>query len=158
MSENRQGGSARPMGGRGPMGGGPGGPGGPGGMTGEKAKDFKGSFRRLLRYLRPFLPGLIFVMFCAAASTIFTILGPDILKNVTNELQRGLTAMITGSGEGIDFDFIGRTLLWLLGIYVLASLFQFFQSYIIAGVSASLSYNLHNDIMRKIQQAAACVL
>ena len=76
-------------------------------MPGEKAKDFKGTMGKLFGYLKRFLPGIILVLLCAAASTVFAIFGPKILGQATTRLFEGLVAMLTGSG-GIDFGAIGQ--------------------------------------------------
>ena len=90
---------------RGPMGGpgghGPGGhgPGGPGMMPGEKAKDFKGTLRKLLKYLGKYKVAIIFVMIFVCASTIFAIVGPKILGQATTEIFNGIMRTVSGSGE-----------------------------------------------------------
>ena len=134
---------------RGPMGHGPG---GPMGMPGEKAKDFKGSLRKLVSYLAVYKWQILVVVLFAALSTVFTILGPNILKNATNELVRGISNTIAGGSNGIDFGYIATILLWLLGLYALSALFQYVQNYLMAGVSAQVSYNLRNALMHKINK------
>ena len=91
------------------------GPGGPMG-TGEKAKDFKGTMKKMLSYMGKYKIALIFVIICAVAGTIFMIVGPKILGTATTELFNGLMNKIGGSG-GIDFGRIGEILLFLLGLY-----------------------------------------
>ena len=81
-------------------------------MAGEKAKDFKGTMRKLLVYLGRFLPAIIAVILLSIASTIFSIVGPKILGNATTELFNGVVAQLTGTG-GINFEAIGRILLFL---------------------------------------------
>ena len=82
-------------------------------MAGEKAKNFKGSSKRLLKYLRPFWVPVIFVMLFAAASTVFSIVGPKVLALATDELANGLVRIVTGAQGGIDFGYIGKVLLLL---------------------------------------------
>ena len=143
--------AARRPGGHGPMGGH--GPGGHGPMmAGEKAKNFKGSFRKLLSYLKPFRLALVFVMVFAAVSTVFNIAGPKVLAQATDELASGIMRIVTGAEGGIDFGFIGIILLILGGIYLLSSLFSYLQGYIMAGVSADVSYDLRNAIEKKINK------
>ena len=103
-------------------------------MVGEKAKNFKGSSKKLLSYLRPFWLPMIFVMLFAAASTVFSIVGPKVLALATDELASGLMEMITGAQGGINFDYIGTVLLCLGGIYLLSAGFSYAQGYIMAGV------------------------
>ena len=81
-------------------------------MPGEKAKNFKGTMAKLLRYLSRYLPAIITVLVCAAASTVFSIFGPKVLGQATTKLFEGVMAMLTGTG-GIDFTAIGQILLFL---------------------------------------------
>lgn len=133
----------------------PRGPGGPGmghGMPmGDKPKDFKKTFRKLKDFLRPYFLPLILVVWFAIGSTIFGITGPKILGNVTTKIFEGLLSKITG-GPGIDFEGIQRTLLLLLGVYVISSILGFIQSYIVAGVAQKVSYNLRKSIEEKINR------
>ena len=125
---------------------------GPGGMSmgGEKANDFKGTMKRLIDYLREYRLQIIIVIIFAAASALFAIVGPKILGNVTTNIFEGFYGSITGTSEGIDFDFIGRTLLFLVGLYVLSMLFAYIQGYIMAGVSMKVTYKMRKDISEKI--------
>lgn len=133
----------------------PRGPGGPGmghGMPmGDKPKDFKKTFGKLKDFLRPYFLPLILVVWFAIGSTIFGITGPKILGNVTTKIFEGLLTKITG-GPGIDFEGIQRTLLLLLGVYVISSILGFIQSYIVAGVAQKVSYNLRKSIEEKINR------
>lgn len=133
----------------------PRGPGGPGmghGMPmGDKPKDFKKTFRKLKDFLKPYFLPLILVVWFAIGSTIFGITGPKILGNVTTKIFEGLLSKITG-GPGIDFEGIQRTLLLLLGVYVISSILGFIQSYIVAGVAQKVSYNLRKSIEEKINR------
>ncbi len=123
----------------------------PGGMPGEKAKDFKGTMRKLLAYLADFKIAIFFVMLFAVGSTVFNIVGPKILGNATTELFNGLVGKISG-GDGIDFGKIGRILLFLLGLYLCSALFSFIQGYIMTGVSQKLTYRMRREISEKIQR------
>ena len=105
----------------GPMGGGPMGGGG------EKARDFKGSMKKLLGYLKPYRISISVVLVFAIASTIFSIVGPKILGRATTKLFEGIVAQIAGTGSGIDFDYIGGILLTLGGLYVISSIFSYVQ-------------------------------
>lgn len=127
--------------------------GGPGAMMGgARAKDFKGGGKKLLQYLSPFKWKLVMVIFFAALSTVFTIAGPKILALATDELTSGLVAIITGAEGGINFLYIGKIILFLLGIYLLSALFSYIQGFTLAGVSAKVSYNLRNALMHKINR------
>lgn len=133
----------------------PRGPGGPsmghGMPMGDKPKDFKKTFGKLKDFLRPYFLPLILVVWFAIGSTIFGITGPKILGNVTTKIFEGLLSKITG-GPGIDFEGIQRTLLLLLGVYVISSILGFIQSYIVAGVAQKVSYNLRKSIEEKINR------
>lgn len=141
MSNNKAG-MGRKMG-HGPMGG---------GMHGEKAKDFKGTFKKLAKEMKPFKVGVIAVMLFAIASTVFSIAGPKILGKATTEIYRGLVAKVSGSGLGIDFDYIAKILVGILALYVVSSIFQFAQSYIMSGISQKLCYNLRNEMEEKLDR------
>lgn len=129
------------------MGHGHGGP----GMPGEKAKDFKGTMKKLMVYLAMYKIPLLFVGIFAVGSTIFNIIGPKILGKATTEIFNGLVGKISG-GEGIDFDKIGRILILLLGLYVCSALFSFIQGYIMTGVSQKLTYRMRKEISEKINR------
>ena len=93
-------------------------------MPGEKAKDFGGTVKKLLSYIGRYKIGVAAVLLFAIGSTVFTIVGPKILGKATTALFEGLVAKVTGAG-GIDFGYIGKILLLVLGIYVLSALFNF---------------------------------
>lgn len=130
----------------GPMGG----P-GRGMMPGEKAKDFKGTVGKLLKYIGKFKVALIFVLLFAIGSTVFNIFGPKILGTATSELFAGLTAKIAGTG-GIDFARLAQILLFLLGLYALASVFSFVQGWLMSGISQKMAYRMRRDISEKINR------
>lgn len=120
-------------------------------MPGEKAKNFSGTIKTLIKYLGAYKVKIIFVWALAIVSTVFTILGPKILGRATDELFTGLLAKITGAG-GINFIKIGDIIIWLAGLYVLSSIFAYFQGYVMAGVSMKLTYRLRDDINAKIHK------
>ena len=134
-----------------PMGPRPGGHGPGGMMPGEKARDFKGSMKKLLGYLAPFLPGIVVALVCAAASTVFSIFGPKILGQATTELFNGLIAMLTGTG-GIDFGVIGTILLTLAALYLASALLSYAQGWLMSGVATKISYSMRRDISNKIDR------
>ncbi len=135
-----------PIGGRGPM--------GPGPMTGagEKAKNFKGTMKNLIGYLKPFTASIIVVIIFAVGSAAFSIIGPKVLGKVTTNIFEGLVGKLTGSGVGIDFEYIGRILIILLALYVVSTLFSFVQGFIMSGVTQKVSYNLRKEISEKINR------
>ena len=125
---------------------------GPGAMMpGEKAKDFKGTMKKLLAYLSKFLPSIILVLVCAAASTVFAIFGPKILGNATTKLFEGVIAMVTGTGS-IDFAAIGQILLFLAALYGVSALLTYVQGWVMSGVATKLSYSMRKDISNKIDR------
>ena len=134
----------------GPMGGPMGGPPGMGG--GEKPKDFKGTFKKLLSYLASYKLRVLIVIIFAVISTVFNIVGPKILGNATTELFNGIMNKIAGTGTGINFQRIGEILMWLVGLYVISAVFAYLQGYIMTGISMKVTYNLRNDIARKINR------
>ncbi|MCM1087760.1 MAG: ABC transporter ATP-binding protein/permease [Muribaculaceae bacterium] len=129
------------------------GPHGPGGrmMPGEKAKDFKGTIRKLLQYMGRYKYGLFAVILFAIGSTVFSIIGPKILSRATTELFNGLMAKLYQTG-GINFEKIGRILLFLLGLYLLSALLSLFQGWIMTGVSQKMSFRFRKEISEKINR------
>ena len=131
---------------RGPMGHGPGAMG-----AGEKAKDFKGTMKKLMAYLGTFKVAILVVMLFAIGSTIFTIVGPKILGNATTEIFNGLVSKVSG-GAGIDFDKIAKILLTVLALYGVSALFSYIQGFIMTGVSQKLTYRMRKEISEKINR------
>ena len=127
------------------------GPMGRGRMNGEKAKDFSGAVKKLLRYMSKYKIRLIGMMIFAIVGTVFNIVGPKILGKATTELFNGLVAKVNGTG-GIDFDKIGKILLWILGLYLCSAAFSFVQGFIMTGISNDVSYSLRKDISGKMNR------
>lgn len=117
----------------------------------EKAKDFSGTFARLFRYLKSYYWFLLAVIIFAIASTVFSIIGPKILSKATDKLIAGISAKIQNTG-GIDFTYINKILLLLLGLYLLSMLFNYVQSWITSGISQKVAYSLRKDIAEKIDR------
>ena len=132
---------------RGPMGRGMHG----GGMSGENAKDFKGTIKKLFRYMSAFKVHMLFVAVFAVCGTIFNIAGPKILGKATTEIFNGLVSKVSG-GSGMDFGKIGRILLITLGLYVISALCSFIQGIIMTGVSQKTTYRLRKEISEKINR------
>lgn len=120
-------------------------------MGGEKAKDFKGSFRKLLAYIGRYKFAILAVMIFAVASTVFSVLGPKIMGRATTELAEGLMRKIGGTG-GIDFDRIAEILLWTLGLYLASACFTFLQGWIMSGVTQKICYRMRREIAEKINR------
>ena len=110
------------------MGGPMGGPGGghmPG-MGGEKPKSFRKAMKTFIKYLAPYRVALIAVLIFAVASTVFGILGPKLLGKATTKLFEGVVAKAMHTpGAAIDFTYIGRIALILVGLYVLSFIFSY---------------------------------
>lgn len=117
----------------------------------EKAKDFKGTLKKLVSYLGAYKIAVFFVMVFAIASTIFNIWGPKILSKAITELFNGLIKKYQGTG-GIDFDKIGGILLFMLGLYVVASLFGIIQGWIMSTISQKITYRMRKEISEKIDR------
>jgi ATP-binding cassette subfamily B protein len=144
---------------RGPGGGGPmgGGPMGRGpmlmGMPGEKVKDFRGTMKNLLKYLRPYRVSIIIVLIFSMASTVFAIVGPKILGKATTKVFEGVMAKVTHvPGAAIDFQYIGNIALLLIGLYLLSTIFNYIQGFIMANVSMKATYDLRKSISEKINR------
>ena len=132
---------------------GPGPMGGPHGGHGpaEKAKDIKGTTKKIAGLLSKYKIAVIIVIIFAIGSTIFSIVGPKILGNATTEIYTGLMNKINRTG-GIDFAKIGKIILFALGLYGVSTLFNFIQSYIMAGVAQKVTYKIRNDLTHKINK------
>lgn len=120
-------------------------------MGGEKAKDFKGSIGKLIRYMSKYKFRFVIMLIFAVAGTVFNIVGPKILGKATTELFNGLVAKIGGSG-GIDFTKITQILLFTLSLYVCSAIFSFIQGFIMTGISNDVTYSLRRDISGKINR------
>ena len=124
---------------------------GPGRVV-EKAKDFKGTTKKLIKnYLSKYKLALFIVIVFAVGSTIFSIVGPKILGNATTEIFNGIVSKISG-GAGIDFGKIAQILLSLLALYLISALFSLIQGFTMTGVSQKLTYKLRNDLAAKINK------
>lgn len=132
-----------------------GGPPGSGNMmiAGQKAKDFKGTFRRLLGYLKPHRMKLLAVFVAAVLSTVFMVLGPKIMGNAITELFEGAYGKFTGVPDAsIDFGVIAKLLLLLAGLYIVSSVFNYIQQLIMASVSQKTVFDLREDINNKLEK------
>lgn len=133
-----------------PRGGhGPGGPGG--GMPVEKAKDFKGSIGKLIKYMGRYKIAIVIVGLCAVVSTVFSVVSPKVLGNATTELAKGIMSKIQGTGN-IDLGLIGQILLLVLCLYLVSALFQFIQGWLMTGVTQKVCYRMRKDISEKINR------
>lgn len=121
------------------------------GGTGEKAKDFKGSMKKLIVYMSRYRLRLALMLLCAVLGTVFNIVGPKILGKATTELFNGLVAKVQGTG-GIDFGKIGQILLGVLVLYLVSAAFSLIQGFVMTGISNDVSYSLRKEISEKINR------
>jgi ATP-binding cassette subfamily B protein len=123
------------------------------GMPVQKAKNFKGTLRRLLGYLRPHRAGLTVVILAGVIGTVFTVLGPKILGLATTRIFEGFVAKARGvPGAAIDFDYVGRILLGLIVLYIAANSFQYLMQYLMANIAQRTVYALRRDVEAKFDR------
>ena len=118
---------------------------------GEKAKDFKGTMKKLMGYIGKYKIGVFAVLLFAVGSTVFNIIGPKVLSKATTELFEGLMRKVQGTG-GIDFGKIGRVLILLLCLYLISALFSFVQGWIMTGITQKMCYRFRREISEKINR------
>jgi ATP-binding cassette, subfamily B, multidrug efflux pump len=121
-------------------------------MKGEKARDFKGTMKKLIEYLSVYKLAIISVFIFAAASAAFSIYGPKKLGKATTILFEGITGKIAGTSEGVDFTAIGNIMITLIILYGLSSLLSYIQGWIMSNVSMKVSYGFRKDISEKINR------
>ena len=117
----------------------------------EKAKDFKGTLKKLIRYMSEYKESLIVVFIFAILSTVFSIIGPKILGNAITELSNGFIGKITNTGS-INFNKIGMMLLFLLILYLISALFTYIEGFIMTGISQKTTYKLRKEITEKVNK------
>lgn len=117
----------------------------------EKAKDFKGTMKQLIRYMRPYYTRILIAVFCAIVGTIFSIIGPKISGKATTELANGFIAKATGTG-GINFDYILEIIILLVALYITSGLFSYIQQFVMTTVTQKTAYNLRKQISEKIDR------
>ena len=128
----------------GPMGGGK-------GVT-PKAKNFKGTTKKLIKnYLSKYKLAIAIVILFTIGSTIFTIVGPKILGNATTEIFNGIIGKLSG-GSGINFVKIGKILLTLLVLYIISAVFSLIEGFTMTEVSQKVTYKLRNDMAEKLNK------
>lgn len=127
------------------------GPMGHGRMSGEKAKDFKGTMGKLMKYMSAFKVQMLFVVIFAIGGTVFNIIGPKILGKATTEIFNGLVSKVSG-GSGMDFEKIATILLTALALYVTSALCSLVQGFLMTGVSQKTTYRLRKEISQKINR------
>jgi ATP-binding cassette, subfamily B, multidrug efflux pump len=120
-------------------------------MPGEKARDFKGTMKKLLSYLSEYKLSIVVVIIFAIASAAFAIVGPKMLGKATSKLFEGVMSKIGGTGN-VDFNYIGKIMITLVGLYLLSALFGYIQGWIMSNVSMKVSYNFRRAISEKINR------
>jgi ATP-binding cassette subfamily B protein len=121
------------------------------GVPVQKANNFKGSLRRLMNYLKPFKWKLFAVLLTAILSTVFGIVSPKLMGNVTTKLFDGVKMKLKGvPGATIDFNYISQIILILIGLYLLSAMFSYIQQYLMAGVAQNTVYTLRKDVNDKL--------
>ena len=121
-----------------------------GGMgRGEKAKDFKGTMRQLLGYIGQHKIAVFAAVAFAVCSVVFNIVGPKVLGQVTTKLFEGLVAKVNGTGD-VDFDWIAKTLGFLLCLYLASSACSLIQGWLMTGVTQKICYRMRKEIAAKI--------
>ncbi len=123
----------------------------------EKPKDFKGTLKRLVAYLRPHQNTLLVILVCAILGTVFNIVGPKLLGQVTTKLFEGIVGKylafrLAKPAPSIDFVFIGRVTMLLVGLYLISALFNYIQQYQMAGISQRIVYRMRSDINEKLSR------
>ena len=120
-------------------------------MGGDKAKDFKGTIGKLFRYIGKYKAAVVVVAIFAIGSTVFNVVCPKVLGKATTVLSEGIMNKITGNG-GIDFTYIGKLLLFCLGLYVLSVAFSFVQGFIMTGITQKVCYRMRREVSEKINR------
>ncbi|HOC96448.1 MAG TPA: ABC transporter ATP-binding protein [bacterium] len=116
-------------------------------MSTEKPKDFKNTSKKLLNYLKPYKTIFIFSIILATLSTVFSILNPKILGEMTDTIVKGIE-----SNKGIDFQALGKTALILLSLYIASAIFNYIELWLMSSASQQITYNLRKDIASKISR------
>ena len=129
----------------------PRGPMGHGMRGGEKAKDFKGTMKKLLNYIKPFKFTFLIGILCAVVSVCIMVIGPKIQGNIITEIAKGFMNKVQGKG-GIDFDAIKKTCALLLAIYAMSTAFSYLQGWLMSGVSNKMGYQLRKEMNQKIDK------
>jgi ATP-binding cassette subfamily B protein len=123
----------------------------PGMMPGEKAKDFKGTMKKLSARLSKYRFSFLLMLLFAIGSTIFAIVGPTIMGDATTEIFNGLVSKIQG-GNGINFDALSKILITLIILYGVSALLSFIQGWIMTGISQKVAYKFRKDISEKVHR------
>ncbi|MCX6020562.1 MAG: ABC transporter ATP-binding protein [Chloroflexi bacterium] len=122
-------------------------------LPAQRARNFRGTLRRLLRYFKPQQFQLLTVLFAAVVGTVFGVVGPKVLGLATTRLFEGVAAKMQGvPGASIDFTYIGNILLLMLGLYVISALFQYLQQYLMVNVAQTTVYTMRKQVEAKFER------
>lgn len=123
------------------------------GMPAQKAKNFKGTLRRLAGYVRPYRAALAVVLVCGAIGTIFSVLGPRLLGHATTKVFEGFMARQRGiPGAGIDFAYLNQLMVQMAALYVVANAFQYLMQHLMASVAQKTVYALREEVEAKFDR------
>ena len=117
----------------------------------EKPKDFKGTLKQLITYIRPYYARIILSLILMVISTVMCIYGPKLIGNVTTLISEGIISKYAG-GAGIDFDTIGKLVLTILIIYIISALIDYVVNLLHVNIAVNISYKLRDDISKKINK------
>lgn len=117
----------------------------------QKAKDFKGTLKKLLTYLRPYRYYFLIGIIASIIAVIIAVIGPKIVGNIITEVANGFMEKVKGTG-GINFDAIAKTIFVLLGVYIFSSLFEYVQGFLMAGISNKMGYQLRKEMNQKVDR------
>ncbi|WP_196247223.1 ABC transporter ATP-binding protein [Clostridium novyi] len=121
------------------------------GAVAEKPKNFKKTLKRVMEYLNPYKFRIVIIFLMAILSTVFTIVSPKIIGKITNKIFEGLMLKFKGvSGASINFDYILKFIILLIGLYIISSIFSYVQQYIMAGVAQSTVRKMRSDVDKKL--------
>nr|WP_242977338.1 ABC transporter ATP-binding protein [Clostridium fallax] len=121
-------------------------------MSVEKPRDFKGTMKRILKYLSPKKVQLFIIFIMAILSTLFSIVSPTIMGKATTKLFEGIMIRMKIPTATIDYKYIGKLLIILAGFYVFSAIFSYFQQYIMAGVAQSTVLKMRKDVDEKLSK------
>jgi len=123
------------------------------GGTVEKAKDFKGTWGRLIAYCKNYIPAVVISLILAAAGTVLTIIGPDQIGKMTNEIEKAIVALMAeGQVVGVDLNAVARIGFMLIALYTGSAVLNFIQGYIMATITQKVSKNMRTGISEKINK------
>lgn len=118
----------------------------------EKSKDFKATWGKLIAYCKNYMPAMIVALILATIGTVLQIIGPDMLKEMTNEIMVGLPALVDGVAiaGAIDLGAVRNIAFLLVAFYAGSAILSFIQGYMMATVTQKISKNMRTGISKKL--------